>query len=210
MIVVNCTQRSPEWYAARLGKLTASCVADIFAELKKGGEAASRRDLRTRLVVERLTGQPAEDDYTNAHMQRGIDKESDALAAYQIKTGALVMPVGFVQHDELAAGASPDGEVDDFAGLLEVKCPKSSTHLGYLRSGVVPSGYLPQIRHALWITGAAWCDFVSFDDRFPEHLRLFVKRVSRADVDLDAHELAVRLFLSEVQAEIDGLAGVAA
>jgi len=171
----------------------------------KSGEAAARRDLRAQLVCERLTNSPQEDSYINAAMQRGIDKEQDALTAYEIQTGQMVMPCGFVAHDTLMAGCSPDGEIDHYTGILELKCPKSATHLAYLRSREVPKEYLWQIRHSLWITGAQWCDFASFDDRFPSHLQLLVLRVKREDVDLKAYELLVRLFLSECDKELESL-----
>lgn len=208
MIVVTTDQRTPEWYAARVGKLTASRACDMLATIKNG-EAAARRDLRTQLVVERLTGEPQEDGYVSKEMQRGVDMESDAFAAYEAVTGELARPVGFLAHDTLAAGCSPDGEIDGFRGTLELKCPKSATHLKYLRSRKVPSDYLAQITHALWITGAEWCDFVSFDDRFPAALRLFRVRVERSSVDLVAYELAVVLFLAEVDREYEEVAQLA-
>lgn len=200
MIVHACAQRSPDWHALRLGRLTGSGAADMLATIKKG-EAAARRDLRLRLTCERLTGASAEGDYVSKEMQRGIDLEGAARAAYEAATGYLVRPVGFVAHDALLAGCSPDGEIKGFTGLLEVKCPKSSTHLGYVRARQVPGDYLPQIMHNLWITGAAWCDFVSYDPRLGPGLDLFLVRVQAADVDLPAYELVARAFLAEVERE---------
>lgn len=120
----------------------------------------------------------------------------------------LVSTTGFLAHDELMAGCSPDGLIGDKGGL-ELKCPKSATHLGYLRSGKVPGQYIAQITQSLLVTGRDWWDFASFDDRFPEALQLFCVRVNRADVDLKAYELAARLFLNEVQAEVDAVAEMA-
>lgn len=201
MKVLTDDQRTPAWYQARVGRLTGSAAADMLATIKSG-EAAARRDLRVRLVVERLTGQPQEDGFTNAAMQRGIEKEPDALTAYETLTGSMAWPSGFLAHDELMAGCSPDGLVDDGHGVLELKCPKSATHLAYLKAGQIPSIYRPQVAHNLWITGAAWCDFVSFDDRFPAELQLVRYRLLASDVDLKAYELAVRLFLGEVDKEV--------
>ena len=176
----------------------------------KSGESAARRDLRTRLVVEQLTGQSAENGYINAEMQRGIDKEPDAIGAYEALTGQLVEPVGFCSHDELPAGCSPDGQINGWRGLLELKCPKSATHLSYLRArGTVPTDYLHQIVHNLWITGAQWADFVSFDDRFPAPLQLVVIRVAWKADQIASYELMARTFLSEVateRAEVEALA----
>jgi hypothetical protein len=201
MKIICSDQRSDAWYQARIGKLTGSCAADMLAKIKSG-EAAARRDLRMRLVCERLTNQSQEDCYISPAMQHGIDKEAEAFAAYEAVTATMVHRVGFIAHDALEAGCSPDGYIGAFDGLLEVKCPKSATHLKYLRGGNVPPDYLPQILHNLWITGAQWCDFVSFDDRFPAHLQLLRVRVERVEAEIQAYELAARMFLTEVEKEI--------
>ncbi len=206
--VLDAPQRSAEWFQARAGRLTGSAAADMLATIKTG-EAAARRDLRLRLVTERLTGQPQEDGFVNAAMQRGIDCEPLAFAAYEALTGQMVERSGFLSHTELLAGCSLDGHIGDFAGIIELKCPKSSTHLGYLKAGKVPSAYLPQITHNLWVTGAEWCDFLSWDDRFPADLQTFLVRVKRTDVDVKAYELALRLFLGEVEKELDAVRGMA-
>lgn len=200
-------QRTPAWFAARLGKLTASRAGDMLAQIKTG-EAAARRDLRLQLVCERLTGVSSENGYVNAEMQRGIDKEPEARAAYEAVTGALVQPCGFLQHEQLATGGSPDGAIDGYTGLVEIKCPKAATHLAYLRTRTVPKDYQAQITHLLWLTGAAWCDFVSWDDRFPAPLQLVIIRMKRDAVDLKAYELAVRLFLTEVDREYADVAAL--
>lgn len=174
----------------------------------KTGEAAARRDLRLQIVCERLTNQSQDDTYVNAAMQRGIEKEADALGAYEVLTGNVVSTTGFLAHDELMAGCSPDGLIGDKGGL-ELKCPKSATHLGYLRSGKVPSQYLAQIALSLFVTGREWWDFASFDDRFPEPLQMFCVRVTRASVDTTAFEASVRAFLKEVDAEVEAVAEMA-
>lgn len=180
---------------------TASRAGDMMATIKSG-EAAARRDLRVQLVCERLTGVSQENGYVNADMQRGIDKEADALMAYEALTGQLAQPVGFIAHDELLAGCSPDGLIGDVGGL-ELKCPKSATHLAYLRSKSVPKDYLYQMVHGLWITGAQWWDFVSFDDRFPPPLQVFHIRLQRNDTDVKAYEVMARAFLNEIDREVE-------
>lgn len=197
MRIIACDQRSEAWHAARLGKLTGSRVADAFATIKKG-ESAGRRNLRLQLVLERITGRSQETGYTNADMERGILLEPDARAAYEAETGIVVQGVGFIAHDELATGCSPDGMPHQ--GLIEIKCPKAATHLDYVRGGL-PEDYRLQIIHGLWLTGAEWADFVSFHPDFPAPLRLKITRLLAKDCDLVAHELAVRLFLSEVAKE---------
>ena len=216
MIVHTVAQRSPEWFALRCGRVTGTAAGDMLATIKSG-EAAARRDLRTRLVCERITGRGDDGNgYQSAEMKWGVEHETAARYAYEALTGELARPVGFVTHDSLLAGCSPDGEIGHFAGLLEIKCPKSATHLSYLRGRGVPSHYLPQIQHNLFITGASWADFVSFDPRFPPALRLFVVRHYLHDAERKAYELLLRMFLAEVDrelAEVQALltdAGVAA
>jgi putative phage-type endonuclease len=204
-IIHDCDQRSDAWFKARAGKLTGSRACDMLATIKSG-EAAARRDYRTQLVVERLTGQPQEDGFINAAMQRGIDLEPQAFRAYEALTGTMAVRTGFLAHNSLMAGCSLDGHVDSFAGIVEIKCPKSATHLKYWRGdGKLPAEYLPQVTHNLWITGAAWCDFLSFDDRFPADLQTFLVRVKREDVDIAGYEKAALAFLAEVDAEVKEL-----
>jgi hypothetical protein len=176
----------------------------------KTGEAAARRDLRAQLVCERLTGQPQEDGYINATMQRGLDLEPDAFAAYAALTGNLTRRTGFLSHDALMVGCSLDGDIENFTGILELKCPKSATHLSYLKAGKVPANHMPQILHNLWVSGAQWCDFLSYDDRFPEHLQVFYRRIERVEFDVMAYGKTAERFLEEVSAELAELQMVAA
>lgn len=203
--IIDAEQRSPEWFAARAGLLTGSRAADMLATIKSG-EAAARRDYRLQLVCERLTVQPQEDGFINAAMQRGIDLEPKAFAAYEALTGSVAVRTGFLRHVTHLAGCSLDGHVDHFAGIVEIKCPKSATHLKYWRGpGTAPDEYLPQITHNLWITGAQWCDFLSFDDRFPADLQTFLVRVTREDVDIESYEKKALAFLAEVDAEVNAI-----
>jgi predicted phage-related endonuclease len=199
--ILTMSQRSPEWYAARLGRLTGSCADAMLAANKTKGEAAGRRNLRVRLMLERVTGLSQEDVFVSKDMQRGIDEEENAFRAYEAETGHVARRSGFLMHPTLMAGCSLDGEVDNYQGILELKVPKSATHLEYLR-GEVPLGYLRQCQHNLWMSGAAWCDFVSYDPRFPEGLRLKITRITMDDTQRAAYELAVRMFLGEVDREV--------
>jgi len=174
----------------------------------KTGEAAARRDLRLQLVTEQLTGQPQDDTFTSPAMARGVEFEAAARSAYENLTGDLVQEVGFISHDTLMAGVSPDGHVNNLQRLVEIKVPKSSTHLATIRAGRVPSAYIPQLIHQLWITGAESVDFFSWDDRFPAHLQSFLVTVKRAEVDIAAYEVAARLFLSECDKELESLRGL--
>lgn len=202
--VVDAEQRSPAWFAARLGRLTGSRACDMLATIK-AGEAAARRDLRMQLVCERLTGQLQEDAFINAAMQRGIDCEPLAFAAYEGASGLLTQRTGFLASTEHQTGCSLDGHVGDFDGIVELKCPKSATHLKYLRSSGVPSDHLPQILHNLWVSGAAWCDFVSFDDRFPLNLQLFRVRVDRDEKVIADYASKALAFLDEVDRDVQAV-----
>jgi len=202
MKIIPCLQRSPEWVAAHVGKLTGSCAEFVIRERKRGsGELEGRTVLRRRLVAERLTGEFADDigPFLPFHMQRGVELEPLAFAAYEAVTGQLVERVGFVEHDDLLAGCSPDGYVGNFEGIIELKVPKFTTHLEYWQKGGVPEDYIAQVRHNLWVTGAQWCDFVSFDDRFkdPAH-QLYRVRVTREEAEVEEYDLRARLFLAEV------------
>jgi hypothetical protein len=208
--VLDVPQRSPEWFRARAGRVTSSVAADMLATLKSGkGEAAGRRNLRARLALERLTGKPLERDFQSPAMSEGIQREADALGAYEALTGRMVTRTGFLAHTALMVGASLDGHIGNFEGVVEAKCPIHATHLEYLRTSRVPHDYLCQITHHLFVTGAAWADFLSFQPDFPEPLRVKLVRVHRADVDLTAYELALTLFLSEVEREYQEIAALA-
>jgi hypothetical protein len=206
--VIDCEQRTREWYQARAGVLTASEAADMLAKpLKSGGEPACRRDLRVRKALEQLTGKPAEENsFVSFDMKRGADMEPEAFGAYEAETGCLTRRVGFLRHVTLPIGCSPDGIVGDFDGGLELKCPKQATHWGYLQlGGTLPADYLPQITHSLLVSGLPWWDFASYHPDFPEPLRLYRVRVAREQVDLKAYELAVQMFWSEIGAALDAM-----
>ena len=195
-------QRTTEWHTARLGKVTASRVADVIAKTKSG-YGASRANLMADLIVESLTGQPAS-TFTNAHMEWGTEQEPHARAAYSARTGELVEEVGFIDHPRIAnSGASPDGLVAD--GLVEFKCPATSTMLDTLLTQAVPTKYIPQMQWQMACTGRLWCDFVSYDPRLPEHLRMFVKRVDRDNDYIKMLEAEVTLFLSELEEKLSKL-----
>ena len=196
-------QRTTEWHTARLGKVTASRVADVIAKTAKG-YGASRANLMADLIVERLTGQPAS-TFTNAHMEWGTEQEPHARAAYSARTGELVEEVGFIDHPRIVnSGASPDGLVAD-EGLVEFKAPATSTHLDTLLAGEVPSKYIPQMQWQMACTGRKWCDFASYDPRLPEHLRMFVKRVERDDAYIKMLETEVTKFLAELEEKLTQL-----
>lgn len=189
-------QGSPEWFAARAGKVTASRVADVLSKVKTG-ESASRKNLRTELVIERLTGAKTE-GFSNAAMEWGVETEPMARAAYEVATGNLVDQIAFIDHPIIENfGCSPDGLVGD-NGLVEIKCPNSATHLEYLEADKPPNKYITQMQAQMACTNREWCDFVSFDPRLPDGLQLLIVRVNRDDKFIAIMEDEVMSFLTEV------------
>lgn len=189
-------QGTAEWHQARLGKLTASRLTDAIAKTKTGW-GASRANLLALLLTERLTGQTVE-TVKNAAMIWGTETEPQARAHYALTTGVDVTEVGFIDHPIIAmSGASPDGCIGS-DGLLEIKCPNTATHLDTLLSGNGSASYFTQMQWQMACTGRKWCDFVSFDPRLPEHLRLYVERVPRDSAYIAELEAMAVEFLAEL------------
>jgi putative phage-type endonuclease len=196
----DIVQGSDEWKQLRLGKVTASRVADMVARTKSG-YGASRANYAAQLIAERLTGQPAE-SYVNAAMQHGTDTEPEARSAYEFYHGVTVEQVAFVPHPTIAdAGCSPDGLVGD-DGMVEIKAPQTATHLDTLLGQATPARYIDQIQFQMACTGREWCDFVSYDPRLPENMRLFVRRVARDDKRIAELEAEAEAFLQDIEARI--------
>lgn len=196
-------QGSAEWHAERCGKITASRIADMLAKTKSGW-GASRANYCAQLVAERLTGIVA-DGYSNAAMQWGTDTEPEAANAYAFYEGADLQTVGFVLHPEIAmSGASPDRLVGD-AGLVEIKCPNTATHIQTLLDGAVPGKYRLQMQWQMACTGRQWCDFVSYDPRMPEEMRLFVRRMDRCEETIADITREVVAFDAEISETVEKL-----
>lgn len=192
-------QRTEEWYAARLGKVTASRVADVMAKTKSG-YGASRANYMAELLCERLTGQKT-DSFVSAEMQRGTELEAQARDGYAFLNDVKVGEGGFFDHASIPMfGASPDGLIGD-VGLVEIKCPNTATHIDYLLSQSVPGKYQTQMQAQMACTGREWCDFVSFDPRLPDDLQFFVKRVPRDDAFIAAMQTEIATFLAELSAK---------
>ena len=189
-------QGSVEWHLSRLGKVTASRVSDVISK-GKSGESASRRNYRTELLVQRLTGQPGE-SFTNAAMEWGTATEPLARIAYEAEMGVFVDQVAFIDHPSIVQfGCSPDGLVAQ-DGLIEIKCGNTATHIDWMLDGKPPTKHIPQMQCQMAVTGRQWCDFVSFDPRLPDDLQLFVVRLERDQEYIEAMEAEVQKFLSEV------------
>ena len=202
------TQGTPEWFAERLGRVTASRLADVLAKTKTG-YSASRANYMTQLVLERITKTRAE-SYSNAAMAWGVEQEPFARAAYEAHTGQMVEEVGFIQHPDIEdAGASPDGLVGD-DGMVEIKCPSSSTALEcwliHAQGGnPVDAKYYAQMQWQMRCADRSWCDYVVFDPRMPAKAQLFVFRVQRNAEFLKIAEDEVITFLTEVDIKVAAL-----
>ncbi|NKM69205.1 lambda exonuclease family protein [Rhizobium laguerreae] len=196
----NIVQGTPEWHAIRLGRVTASKVADVIAKTKTG-YAATRANYAAQLITERLTGLPTE-GFINDAMRWGTETEPEARSAYEFNRVASVEQIAFVPHPTIGdSGASPDGLVGD-NGLVEIKCPNTATHIETLRGGSVPGKYITQMQWQMACTGRKWCDFVSYDPRMPESMRFFCQRVDRDDAMIADLEREVVAFLNEVRAAV--------
>lgn len=201
----NVEQGTDAWRELRLGHVTASSVADIMAKGKLG-EAESRRKYKMRIVAERLT-KMGQESYMNAAMEWGVEQEPYARMAYEVAAEVLVDKTGFWHHPTIDwVGVSPDGLVGD-DGLVEIKCPNTTTHLDYIDDDKVPAKYFKQIQCQLWVTGRQWCDFVSFDPRLPHSTQLFIKRCERDEEFIAEMETEVRNFLTEVEFLVNKFTG---
>ena len=197
-------QGSEAWFEQRRGHLTASRMSDVLAK-GKSGEAVTRAKYRMQLVAERITGLVAE-SFTSAAMEWGVEHEKFARIRYEADTGYFVDEAAFCFHPTIKwLGASPDGTISGVNALIEIKCPNTQTHLEYRLDNKPPSKYVNQMQCQMWVTGAEWCDFVSYDPRVPEHLQLFISRLQR-DNDLIAKmEIETIKFLGEVEEAINQL-----
>lgn len=206
MIYRDIPQGSDQWHQLRLGKVTASRVSDVVARTKTGW-GAGRTNYMAQLIAERLTGEPT-DSYINAAMQHGIDTEPQARAAYEFYRDVEVDQITFADHSDIPmSGASPDGLVLN-DGMLEIKCPNTSTHIDYLINKKVPKKYVDQMQWQMACLGKYWADFLSFDPRMPENLRLWIVRVERDQKRIDELTEGVIQFLSELDDKITKLQAI--
>lgn len=195
---IEIPQGTPEWFQARLGCLTASRANDACA----AETTAAYQNYLWQLVAERET-KTVEESYVSADMERGSELEPLARAAYEVHTGTFVTQTGFWPHPEIKwFGASPDGLVGD-DGLIEIKCPRTSTHLRYRSEGKVPTKYKRQMMCQLLCTGRKWVDFVSFDNRVRESKQLFIVRFEPKEKDITEMLESIQKFLQNVEKECE-------
>lgn len=204
MKFVTAEQRTDEWYAARLGRVTGSRFKDVLAISKRDGSPLqARTDYKKELVTERLVGAVGKKDvYVTPEMLWGQQNEDLARTQYQLRTGNTVSGEGFIQHDDLMVGVSTDGLVND-TGNLEIKCLATRNHLyNIAMNGDMPDDYKAQVQGQMWITGRDWCDFVGYDSRVPDGLDLFVTRILRDDDYIALLEAEITGFLAEIDRDM--------
>ena len=198
--IYDYPQRSTDWFNIRLGCVTGSGVSNVFAKIKTG-ESEAKRKYKHKLIVERLTGESQDNDFVSSVMLWGIEKEEMARVAYQEENEVLVKQEGFIKIENEFIGYSPDGLVNE-NGLIEIKCPTSSKHFEYLDTQEIPKEYINQMLLGMIVTNRGWCDFVSFDPRFPKNMQLFIKRIFAKNFDLDEFLKTIRDFNSDIDQSI--------
>jgi putative phage-type endonuclease len=194
--IIDCVQGTPEWFAARRGRITSSRIDDVMAQNKKGdGYGITRRKYLIQLAGEIITRESTE-SYTNSAMQRGVEIEPIAREYYENLTGRKVEQVGFFQLGEFE-GSSPDGLIDD-DGDIEIKCPMATTHIENILSNTVPSEYISQIQHQLYVSGRKWCDFMSFHPAFKEKPAVII-RVFRDETLIEKMKKESEIFINDLK-----------
>jgi putative phage-type endonuclease len=197
-------QGSEAWKLLKVGKVSASRMAELLAKTKTGAFAASRAKYMAQLLCERMTGEPTE-FFTSQAMQRGTEIEPVARAAYEAENLTSVEQVAWVEHPTIPmAGCSPDGFVGEH-GLVEIKCKEIHNHLDSILNDRIDPDHQAQMMWQMCVTGRQWCDYVCFDDRAPEGLQLFVKRLHRDEEKIKQMEDEVRTFLKDLENMIQKL-----
>lgn len=190
-------QRTDEWFTARLGKVTGSRIHDVMAKGRGNAPSVTRNEYMCQLAGERITGETMP-NYVSADMQWGIDTEPQAKAAYEFSRDVTIEELAFANHHSIKkAGASPDGLIGK-DGLIEIKCPKTSTHIATLRGKSIDGKYIKQMQWQMACTGRQWCDFVSFDPRLPFAIQMHVTRLERDNEMIGDMEEKVKEFLQEL------------
>lgn len=204
--IVNVEQRTEPWFVARCGRITSTRANAMLSEPQKG-KPGMRGTLLQEMAVEQLFGVPVDTgkNFRSKSMETGAELEPEALAYYEAVTGRALRRTGFLKCTDLMAGASLDADFQNCTGIVECKAPDLHTHIGYLLNQTIPTDYMRQITHQLFVSGAAWCDWISYCPLVPEKGRLLVLRVLREHVDMKAYELALRLFLTEVERKREAL-----
>jgi putative phage-type endonuclease len=196
-------QGTPAWFDQRCGKLTASKNAAAMAFLKGGGDSAERRNLKKKLVSERLTGIIVQ-EFQTAEMKWGIEQEAKAKGLLEEKHGWKLMEFSFVDHPTISGvGCSPDGMLMDGSALVEIKCPTSATMVEWLieasdDESFVPEQYKPQMALQSACFGRIPVWFVAFDPRL-SCSKIFARLYTPDPEYIEKIECNARNLLEEVE-----------
>ena len=198
-------QGSEEWFAARLGKITASRLNDLMKKTKYGESQYITR-LRMELAIERITGKQANIVTMNKAMHDGVEREPDARKLFEATTGKDVALCGSFNHPYLPnTAASPDGLLRDENAILEIKCPTAITHANNLLSDKMPKNYVYQVQWQIACTESDYGYFCSYHPDFPSPQKLKWMKVDKdekiigelvnrvRDFDIEVHDLVVKL-----------------
>lgn len=187
--VIDCEQNSEQWYAARVGVITASNFGAVLAK----GEGKTRREYMLKLATERILGE-AGSNFSNFHTQRGHEQEPMARELYVQYTGNEIMHCGFMLD---IFGYSPDGLIGD-DGTWEGKSKLPHIQADILLKDKIPNEYIAQCQGGLMVSNRKWCDFTSYCPGLP----LFIKRVERDDKYIDNLKIELHKFEAELQTVI--------
>jgi len=204
--IVVTEQRSADWFDARLGLVTGSKAGAVWNKTAKGLRTAEWKKYQDQLLAEALTALPNDDVFVSYEMQRGIDLEPVARRAAAKRLGVQIRETGFLASHTLRAGSSLDGDINDFEAIVEIKVPRTTTHLSYIEDKGLPDTYMGQLLHNLYISKADTIFFVSFDDRLPPHLQLCIVERKAKDLPLEEYERDLLTFLDELKTRTAALA----
>ena len=192
-------QGSEEWFASRVGKITASRLGDIMRKTK-WGESTYKAKVRLELAIERITGKSASSVVMNQAMRDGVEREPDARKLFEAVTGKEVAEVGSFDHPTIVnTSASPDGLIRGENACLEIKCPLATTHAKNLMSDTMPKNYIYQVQHQIQCTESDFAYFASYHPDFPKDLRLKIVKVERDDETINSLNTAIRQFDIEIE-----------
>lgn len=195
-IIKSMEQGSAEWLALRLGKVTASKMADVLSKGRGTAQSKTAETYMFELLAEKLTGK-SKPFFENDAMRWGTETEPQARSMYSVKNDFVsVEEVAFVEHNEFI-GISPDGLIGD-DGLLEIKCPNTTTQLRRALSDNYSKDYNTQIQCQLWVTEREWCDFVSFDPRLECEAGYLQQRVYRDDEFIEDMKIKTYTFVEKL------------
>ena len=191
---VEVIQGSDEWFAVRMGKITASRLGDIMRKTK-WGESTYKAKVRLELAIERITGKSASSVVMNKAMYDGQEREPDARKLFEAITGKEVALCGSFDHPTIPnTSASPDGLLRGENACLELKCPTHATHAKNLMSDTMPKNYIYQVQHQIQCTESDYAYFASYHPDFPPELRLKWVRVEKDDSVIKSLEEEIRAF----------------